>query len=326
MLTLHKNLQQKLDTVCNMKNLIIITIYLIIGANQSLAQTGPNVLCNNCEGLKSKTIPLGGSWYNPEQNGSGFLFDFQDDILVGYYFGYDEEGEPTWFIFSGKLQESNDVNYIWFLDTYADVFQGGNAINQDYVSPTVDDSSLNIRLEFSSLKYARFSFDGGEYQNITPIIFGSGGEVAFEETEHFFPDINGLWTFVFKRNYPDVLVQQHNYYSELFYIDKPLTELLDDGTKQLIYSVSKFFPYPPFESPILGSLVCENPFQADSTDRKVICYLTNFPSSILGNQYSGEMMIIPLDDFGAYQFSGEFKNDEFEESGLSFDARKVIRL
>ncbi len=59
------------------------------------AQTGPVITCVDCEGLTEKSMPYAGSWYNPQQSGSGYLFDIQNGFLLGnnfgYYFGYDSK-------------------------------------------------------------------------------------------------------------------------------------------------------------------------------------------------------------------------------------------
>ena len=40
---------------------------------------------------------LTGSWFNPDQNGHGFIFEFIDDTTVlPYWFTFDSDGNRTW--------------------------------------------------------------------------------------------------------------------------------------------------------------------------------------------------------------------------------------
>lgn len=47
--------------------------------------------CVGCESLVHAPYPETGSWYNPEQSGSGINLEIQNGYLVGFYYGYDAE-------------------------------------------------------------------------------------------------------------------------------------------------------------------------------------------------------------------------------------------
>ena len=47
---------------------------------------------------------LTGSWFNPDQNGHGFIFEFIDDTTVlAYWFTFDPDGNRTWLFGVGTV-------------------------------------------------------------------------------------------------------------------------------------------------------------------------------------------------------------------------------
>ncbi len=82
---------------------IILGYILVFIATNIYAQSGPELPCPDCQQVYVKPTPYEGSWFNPEQSGSGFLIEVENDKLLGYYFGYDEAGEPIWALFDGQL-------------------------------------------------------------------------------------------------------------------------------------------------------------------------------------------------------------------------------
>jgi len=47
--------------------------------------------------------PYSGHWWNPSQAGQGFQFSQKDDVFYGTWYTYDETGNPTWYLFVGKM-------------------------------------------------------------------------------------------------------------------------------------------------------------------------------------------------------------------------------
>jgi hypothetical protein len=57
---------------------------------------------------------ISGSWYDPEQNGQGWVIEVVggpsgESIFVGYFYGYDDNGEQLWFILGGAVVDGNQA-------------------------------------------------------------------------------------------------------------------------------------------------------------------------------------------------------------------------
>ncbi len=92
---------------------ILLIIFLLSSFSVGFSQSGPVITCADCDGLTEKSNPYAGSWYNPQQSGSGYLFDIQNGFLLGYYFGYDEAGTPIWRTFQNPFLESDEPGVQW---------------------------------------------------------------------------------------------------------------------------------------------------------------------------------------------------------------------
>lgn len=272
----------------------------------------------------NKSIPVNGSWFNEEQPGTGYVFEFQENIFLGYYYGYNEEGTPIWYYIVGELVlAEDDPDIDWVVEASMASLENGQVINQAYQEPHIANADNQVRIEFVSQNYAKISVNGGEVQNIRPQIFGVEYSKYFEESDHVFPDLEGMWTFVFKRYGPEIIVQQSLYFSDIFYIDEADKRTLNDGTKVMEYDIVKYYAFFPFEIINMGSIICQNPINSETSQRQVVCMVDKFPLSLLGNEYQGENMKLPIGNLGAYKFTAEFTNPEFEESGLLLIAEKV---
>lgn len=162
------------------------------------AQQGPEVPCVNCPEMDISIYPEMGIWRNPEQSGTGFMFEVQNGHLGGFYYLYDEDGNPIWYIVTGQLQVSEEAGVMWELETDLELHQGGACLNCDHRPPELGESPGRIRLEFTHRNLGRFSVDGAPTQNIVPLTHGiSGGRPFAPETDYVFPDLQGWWVLVF---------------------------------------------------------------------------------------------------------------------------------
>jgi hypothetical protein len=107
----------------NIRLSLVLSILLcgyLIGLHGAQAQEGPYVPCAgiSCEDPLYKPWPETGSWYNPEQSGSGLTVEIQNGVLLAYYFGYDDEGNPEWLMLSGPLEpgKDKDEGVLWQLE------------------------------------------------------------------------------------------------------------------------------------------------------------------------------------------------------------------
>lgn len=185
----------------------IKTLFLIITVLFSqplLAQQGPVIGCAECNATNNKAVPVSGNWYNPEQSGTGYILDVKKGRVVGIYFGYDEQGKALWLWFMGALQASEDENVVWTLEAPLVKYSGGNAFNQAYQSPTqVQATGDVIKLDFHFAHYASVQVNNGSVQHLIPLNYGVEAEKEYEETDHLFPKLEGIWTFIY-RNKHDV--------------------------------------------------------------------------------------------------------------------------
>ncbi len=306
-----------------MKKLMMI-ILCCLQLSAVMAQPGPTVACFNCDDTINKPYPVSGNWYNREQSGSGYIMDIQNGFLSGFYFGYDEQGQQKWLNFQGPLVPGEaDGDVLWRLQTKFITFSDGNAINQDYHSPTAEETTDEIKIEFIFKHYARVSVNGQAVQNIQPLVYGVPTQQEFTESKLQFPDLTGLWTFVYKRNFPDVITQESLYFSDIYALQRYPDTIDENGTKTVRFGIDKLYHYPPFEILGIGGLECSNPMNQETGNRQVICILRNFPWWALGNDYIDQEMIVPIGDLGAFSFTAEFKEPGFAETGFTLEATRV---
>ena len=124
---------------------VIIIIVLAHSLSQIIhAQEGPIITCANCDNLSNKPMPVSGSWYNPDQSGTGYILDIKKGYVSGLYFGYDNDGKPLWLSFQGPLQETDDPEVKWALDSTFTKISGGNAFNQSYQFPVGEETGDQI--------------------------------------------------------------------------------------------------------------------------------------------------------------------------------------
>ncbi len=241
-----------------MNKLITILAFTLTNSFNTLAQIGPVSPCVDCEQYTARTEPFNGTWYNPEQSGTGFSIDVQNGKLFGVYYGYDELGKQIWLTFVADLIPSDDTNIMWTVDADLKQFENGNSFNTQYLFPELTEYMGNIHIDFTQKNHALFSVNSGEKQNIVPIIFGVSGSVDFpEQTSYIFPELEGVWTFVyhFKSISGVVPPEPFSIISETIVINKKrFADWDDDGDDDLIYTLYSFSSFPEFL--LIGNIVC----------------------------------------------------------------------
>ncbi len=289
-------------------------ILLLIGFFYSfscLAQQGPVSGCVTCKADKNRTEPYNGMWYNPEQSGTGFTIESQLGKVFGVYYGYDEVGKPTWLTFLADLIPSNEPNIMWTLDAEFQQFENGNCINCTYQTPSTTDFNGTIHIDFTQKNHAIVTMNNGAIQNIVPINYSQAASADFPDYSSYqLPDLNGLWTFVYKIN-SEQFPWQWAYKSNVYRIwEKQIVNR--DGKHWVEYAVI-FYDVPP-ESLIFGEIVCK---LVENTASESIpeCY---FNDRLF---YSGTADPVrfnfSLGGLGSYEIFGE------SEEGHTFRAIKV---
>ncbi len=167
-----------------------LAVLLISFSSLALAQEGPTVPCVDCEILDMSPYPESGLWYNPQQSGSGLNLEVQGGRLAGYYYGYDQDGDPEWRLFSGELLPSELPGVQWELSATLLRFSGGNCVGCDHVAPEYTETD-SVKLEFSQRNALSIAIGEHAPQNFVPLTFGTRVKTFFPDyTEYRMPDFD----------------------------------------------------------------------------------------------------------------------------------------
>jgi len=152
--------------------------------------------CPDCPEYNTRPpYPHTGLWYNPQRSGTGINIDMQNGIMAAVYYGYREDGEPIWYIFSGELQRSAAEDAYWELEAALYKAANGEPINGDYRIPDTE-AVGSIHVEIMQRHLLRFSIDGGPYRRMAPQMFGSHFFRPFEpDSDVWVPDFQGAGLF-----------------------------------------------------------------------------------------------------------------------------------
>jgi hypothetical protein len=150
------------------------------------ALDGPELPCENCPPFNNLMMyPSSGIWYNPDQPGTGFTLEVQDGMVAGYYFLYDEEGNPQWLMFTGPLEPGEVGGVRWRLDAELMRISGGACLHCPF-QPFEDIEIVGeLSLEFFWRNHGRFSVDGQAVQNIVPLFYAAPPIALFEPESDF---------------------------------------------------------------------------------------------------------------------------------------------
>jgi hypothetical protein len=186
--------------------LVAISLLLFF-LDDGAAQDGPIVPCQGV-GCEASALyvpyPETGSWYNPEQSGTGLTIEIQNGFLLAYYFGYNAEGNPEWLMLSGKLERSSTSGVLWELSPEPLRVSGGNCLGCRYKAPESFEPQPVIKLEFLQRAYARVTPQGGSPQFFVPLNFGDSAFAFFEDiTPYKFPNLtedpySSYWVIMIK--------------------------------------------------------------------------------------------------------------------------------
>ena len=133
----------------------------------------PNVATNFAGATGSVTaaapvaiVPRAGVWWNPNESGSGYIFDVRNGTLVITIFSYESgTGHSEWYLSSGPLTE-NGTKYVGTLDKY----RNGQCISCAYTAPTQTGTDGSITVTFTSATTATLSLPGNRTTNIVPLL------------------------------------------------------------------------------------------------------------------------------------------------------------
>jgi len=281
----------------------ILTLLLILNVGSIFAQSGPVVPCVNCENFTERPKPITGTWYNPEQSGTGFSFDIQNDKLIGFYYGFDAQGTAVWWLFSGTLEESKETGTLWEITTELQRFKDGNCINCEYSgSPELTESPGEIHLLFDQIGHASFTVNGGDVQNLVPFYFGYQTKQFFpDDNKYKTPEIEGWWTIYERRNVEGI-PELYSTIIEDVYFNRWSYDMFQ--VKNSWYSDGDYFPSAP-EVLDIGFFRCE--LILEDLQHKTYC--TYYSGYFL----EGVTYNIPLANITADRIFGESENGDILE-------------
>lgn len=88
--------------------------------------------------------PEGGTWFNPDEPGTGVLIELQDNTMVAFVYVYEDDGDPIWFTAAGELDDSSTV-----FEADLHEFAGGTCVGCEYRENEFVDAVGEIRIEFN---------------------------------------------------------------------------------------------------------------------------------------------------------------------------------
>lgn len=175
-----------------------------LGLSLALVALGPapaiaqHSVCLNCIDPASPALPASGAWFTPEEPGTGFLLNVQGSRIGGTWFGFDEAGNPQWYLIAGDLVRgsSETGEGPWLAEVTITSYQGGACLGCDYRNAN-ESPGPELRIEFYARNAARFSVDGQEWRKLETLTFGTEALQLFAPSVTYpVPDLRGIWLFV----------------------------------------------------------------------------------------------------------------------------------
>jgi serine protease len=117
-------------------------------------------------------IPQSGVWWNPGENGRGYVIEIRDGKLNFGGYLYDAKGGATW-VSSGPAAMQSSTRYTGTLDSYA----GGQTLTGAYKSPTGRTTLGEVTLDFTGQTSATLTWPGGKVQ-LERLRFGGTASAA----------------------------------------------------------------------------------------------------------------------------------------------------
>ncbi len=149
-------------------------------------------------GVFESSYPETGAWFAMDDSNTGFFLDIQNGIVGGAYFGFDDDGDNVWLLFSGELEQLDDTGAVdWTLDVpLRQGVNGGCILNcdDDPIPPHNSTEVGQIRINFTGRSTASFSVNGGAFIPIIPLYFGTSAIISdLQEGLFAQPDLQGTW-------------------------------------------------------------------------------------------------------------------------------------
>lgn len=289
-----------------MKRVAIMALALLpfaITANQSDERC---LAGDFCPRESVEPYPETGIWFNSAEPGSGFMFEFQNSHVAGYYFGYDAEGNPLWYLISGQLELAEDRPETWRLTAPLMRFKGGNCIDCDYVQPqpAVEDGTITLR--FFTRAAGKFSVNAGASQPIQAYLFGSAGNDVFPGIDYPVPVLNGQWLLVIYDRQVETDEAVREYAASGFDV---WIETIDVSSGKILHNIDQYFDFPEVQG--IGEINCKT--QMSGIGGRCTVELVNPPSK-------PRRFFMPITDIAPSYFSATAPDgDTIEGFRVNYD-------
>jgi hypothetical protein len=282
---------------------ILTILVLLVFSSCAWSLSGPDLPnCPACDEIQSFNLPKNAIWWNPDQSGVGLSIEAQGDRIFGIYYGYNEEGQSTWYTFVGDLMRTTNSNFAWEVNATLNTFQNGSCINCEHQFPQATDYVANIHIEFNQLNHASYKINDGELQNIVPFLFGDTAIADFSsQTELEIPNLEGTWVF----SHINLPVHEYNpIQANVLNLLKKHVTTLDDGTASL--EVSGFAT-----DVLFNVLTCRTYLESDQKIAGPICALFG---TINDDGTSDNGYLLNIGDIGTHKMIGKKGNGDIIEA------------
>lgn len=110
-------------------------------------------------------MPESGIWWNPQEGGSGYVIEVQDDTLVLSAYVYEDGGTPTWYLAAGKMSGNDRFNGT------LNRTSGGQSLTGAHKSP-LSTAFTSVEVVFDSASTATLTLGGTRKTSIQRYAFG----------------------------------------------------------------------------------------------------------------------------------------------------------
>ena len=139
----------------------------------SAEEMPPSPFCTVCPAAAERPTPRSGFWHDVDRPGSSMTLENQGGIWAGVYYGYDEAGTATWYLYSGIPEHAAEGTGYWTLDADLLQFTGGNCIQCEAGEPEMTGSRGRLELSVVQRNLIRYRVDGGETHTMQPLVWGT---------------------------------------------------------------------------------------------------------------------------------------------------------
>ena len=187
----------------------VLIVLGLLAATTPLFAAGPGP-----SSAKRPPLPEKGTWFDPDEPGTGFMWDVQRGVVAGTWYGYQSDGQPVWYLLSGRLRagsdsvaedhlfvtatlpaESTRPGVVWIMNAEALHFVGGACFDCPYVPGVMPIVAAQFEFEFLSRTRARYRVNSGEWRPLHHFNFGVNAVslVGASGDVSRLPDLTGQW-------------------------------------------------------------------------------------------------------------------------------------